>query len=529
MASGKDPYKAAKDISPRTNALAHATLLLQGLNPLPDQRRMFSHSFAYKSHRSGDMLTRDEWVAWKAFFHISDPSGAPAFGAKDWDELYKVRPMLDEYLRNCIKNISGGRVCSIDEVTIGFQGHHARLKLRCGKFKRAGDGFQADAIVKEGGYVLFLIFRGDNTTPVYEKTMSPLHNRCLALLSKLTLAGHEVYWDNLYPSLTVAQALAKGATYEATVPAGPCAGTLEKITVPPTGTCGTVRTNRGIDPACRQPEKKGLPKKRIEELKAKPLEERVKSSMSMSEPRVICASVFDNGPVHMLDTIHTSAGITTIYKPRYDAALKKKVKKSLRILALIDDYNHKMNNVDNRDHLSHEYNFDGGFWRDRKWWVPIFKEIFKSACDQGYVVYKRVVELAEDARIANVQEHKAAAEDKAREDAKQAKPSVTEAELDVIAAAAVMLVDAGTKIEQKYTHLDFLEKIAEGFVIEAYNSTRTLPTDKMSLARCVRNLFLRSLLGHSWTFPFSPFLPLTNLLLLTLTQLQFATPRACAA
>ena len=25
---------------------------------------------------------------------------------------------------------------------IGFQGHHARLKLRCGKFKRAGDGFQ---------------------------------------------------------------------------------------------------------------------------------------------------------------------------------------------------------------------------------------------------------------------------------------------------------------------------------------------------------------------------------------------------
>ena len=31
---------------------------------------------------------------------------------------------------------------SIDEITIGFQGHHARLKLRCGKFKRAGEGCQ---------------------------------------------------------------------------------------------------------------------------------------------------------------------------------------------------------------------------------------------------------------------------------------------------------------------------------------------------------------------------------------------------
>ena len=43
---------------------------------------------AFKGHRSGDMLTREEWCAWKAFFHISDPNQAPSFGSKDWDELY---------------------------------------------------------------------------------------------------------------------------------------------------------------------------------------------------------------------------------------------------------------------------------------------------------------------------------------------------------------------------------------------------------------------------------------------------------
>ena len=62
---------------------------------------------------------------------------------------------------------------------------------------------------------------------------------------------------------------------------------------------------------------------------------------------------------------------------------------------------------------------------------------------------------------------------------------MSDAELDVIAAAAVMQVDEGTKIKQKYTHLEFLEKIAEGYVIEAYNSEKTAPSDRMLLSACV--------------------------------------------
>lgn len=140
---GKEIYPGRPDISVRTNSLAHAMLLCQGGNPVPDQRRMFKRSFFYKEHRGADLLTRDEWCFWKAYFHISNPADAPKFGTPQWDELHKVRPMLDEYLKRCVANITcHGRTFSIDEITIGFQGHHARLKLRCGKFKRAGDGFQ---------------------------------------------------------------------------------------------------------------------------------------------------------------------------------------------------------------------------------------------------------------------------------------------------------------------------------------------------------------------------------------------------
>lgn len=54
--------------------------------------------------------------------------------------------------------------------------------------------FQADAIVLEGGYVVFMVFRGDNTTPTFNKSWSPLHNRCVHLLSKVTEDGVQLFW-----------------------------------------------------------------------------------------------------------------------------------------------------------------------------------------------------------------------------------------------------------------------------------------------------------------------------------------------
>jgi len=179
----------------------------------------------------------------------------------------------------------------------------------------------------------------------------------------------------------VVQAAAAGGQYTAKIPAGPHAGKTETITVPRTGTSGTARVNRGIPSQCKQPNPKAdkLSKKRIDEIKAKPLEERMKSAITTSEPRVLCVSVFDNGPVHMLDTIHTSAGIITIHKSHWDPELRKKIAKGIRLCDLIHAYNNGMDSVDIRDHLGHDYNFDGGFWRDRNWWMPIFKELFKSA------------------------------------------------------------------------------------------------------------------------------------------------------
>jgi len=138
-----------------------------------------------------------------------------------------------------------------------------------------------------------------------------------------------------------------------------------------------------------------------------------------------------------------------------------------------------MNNVDRRDHLSHLYNFDGGMWRDRKWWMPIWKELFKSSCDQGYVLYLRVCEIAEEKRQAEEKQEQAAAAARGRGRGRGQGGGRGGGAGRRGGQAGRGLGTA--KPIKPMTHLDFLEKIAEGFVVEAYNSRKDSEEDFLLL------------------------------------------------
>jgi len=219
---GVKKYPNAKRITIVTVLVFVACLLVNGLNPSPSQDQLFrDESMARGAHRVSDLMTRTRWWEVRAFFHVSDPTrkgGAYERGEAKFDELHKVRPLLDEFQRNAQRLVVPGKTCAMDEITIGFQGHHANLKQRCGKFKRAGDGFQADALVLRGGYVYAFVFRGDNTIPTIPG-FSPLHNRCLYLLSFLFgtgLSGFWLFWDNLYPTMKVVAQIALGNALKVT-------------------------------------------------------------------------------------------------------------------------------------------------------------------------------------------------------------------------------------------------------------------------------------------------------------------------
>ena len=80
-ANYKEIYPSAKKIDVKTNSLAHAMLICQGLSPVPSQRTLFRRSFAYKGHRGADLMTKSRWIEWKAFF----PHFAPWSVTCVWD------------------------------------------------------------------------------------------------------------------------------------------------------------------------------------------------------------------------------------------------------------------------------------------------------------------------------------------------------------------------------------------------------------------------------------------------------------
>ena len=79
---------------------------------------------------------------------------------------WKVEPFLIWMKKVSIQAWKCGRIISVDEQTIGFQGRHgAKLRIT---YKREGDGFQCDAL-RDGGYTYTFYFRHQPAPEKYLK------------------------------------------------------------------------------------------------------------------------------------------------------------------------------------------------------------------------------------------------------------------------------------------------------------------------------------------------------------------------
>lgn len=93
---------------------------------------------------------------------------------------------------------------SVDEMTMGFKGHHADKKRIT--YKAEGDGFQCDALCQEG-FTYQVYMRNDPAPEKYLKRgLSPLHSRVMALFDVLDDEYHHCAMDNLYNSVQFCRA-----------------------------------------------------------------------------------------------------------------------------------------------------------------------------------------------------------------------------------------------------------------------------------------------------------------------------------
>ena len=110
---------------------------------------------------------------------------------------WKVKPFLEWMKWISMAAWKCGRIISVDEQTIGFQGRHgAKLRIT---YKHEGDGFQCDALCGSG-FTYTFYFRHDPPPGRYKQNLLPLHARVMSLFDGLEDLYHVCGVDNLYMS-----------------------------------------------------------------------------------------------------------------------------------------------------------------------------------------------------------------------------------------------------------------------------------------------------------------------------------------
>ena len=306
------------------------------------------------------------WRMFRRFMTLYDCREDPRKLQKK-DPLWKVAPLLDHLRKNCQRCWVTGKWVSIDEQTIGFKGRHG-LSLRI-TYKKEGDGYQCDAVCEEGYTYSFYFRHGDAPeTPENLKqfNLSPTARRVIYLLRQLPNQWTHCFMDNLFNSRKL---------YSAAYQIGALCH-------------GVCRTNgRGL---CEETVQKVEP----DIAKARKLHGTTKAAVLMDDPLcpdLICCSVYDTKPVHLLTTCAEYIDWTEMKRTVFDPAMNKTVPMKFLRLNLIDMYNNNMNSVDLADQLRNHYRFN--HWlRNRKWWWAIFLWAVGVAATNAYIIYERIYE-----------------------------------------------------------------------------------------------------------------------------------------
>jgi hypothetical protein len=301
------------------------------------------------------------WKHYKSFFAIQDPRTV----APDRKKVpnFKIEPMLAHMLEVSINAwIFGHNASSVDEQSIGFQGHHID-KLRV-TYKNEGGGFQCDAL-RQDGFTYSFFFRNHPAPKKYlSQGLSPLQSRGMALFDTLENKFHRVGLDNLYNSAKFARAAFNHD---------------KKVCV-----SGVTRKGmRGLPSCVLQDEAKN----KKEQMKVRGT---VKAAILLGDPacpNLVATSVYDTKPVHFLSMSCDS--IKWIVKTRDVYCVDTKKIETIRFLCLNinDDYNAGMGHVDVSDQLRNCYQMD--HWaRKQKWWWSIYLWGFGVMMVNVYVCYK---------------------------------------------------------------------------------------------------------------------------------------------
>ena len=250
----------------------------------------------------------------------------------------------------------------------------SEFKIRCGKFKRIGDGIQADCL-SDDGYTFAFYFRNETVDQKWlDMGLAPLHARMMHMFSQLEDDGREVNMDNLYNSVKFSR-----VAFSLKVPQERGEPKRKRIK-----TQGVIRASRrGVCPEVNQE----VPKTKTALEKARGTTKVAGLQNDPDSEHLIIGSCVDQKPFYMLSMAAEKIDWAEKTKMIWSHKEKKEVAHKFLRWSLSDCYNQEMNDCDIADQLRLVYRCLR-FLRNSKWWWAEFLWVWETAIVNAYLSMK---------------------------------------------------------------------------------------------------------------------------------------------
>lgn len=287
------------------------------------------------------LFTKNKYFLMKSFLHFNDNINQIPKGNNGYDQLYKIRPIIDMTKNTYLEYFEPGEALSVDETMIKFKGRLSFKQYLPSK-PSSKWGIKVWSLCDSGtGFLCrFVVYTGKDKERGYKE--EGLASRIVkTLLEGLENRGHVVYLDNFYSSVNLFTDL-QGIGF---------------------GACGTVRVNR-----------KGLPQD-MKVIKKKKGD--LPDIWIDKQSKILACSWQDTGKVNMISTVG-NAGVAEVHV-RSKQGPRNIHKPNVQVL-----YNKNMGGVDRFDQYCSTYPYSR---RSRKWYQTIWHFIIEVALVNGCIAY----------------------------------------------------------------------------------------------------------------------------------------------